>query len=117
MREDYNELRYIETASIKSGTFSLFDDPEDRITLFDFLKRKDRILLLGNPGVGKSTELKIVFNELWENVDETQEVPIFINIKNFRRTSSIGELLTETNWQELPSIIFILDGLDEIADI
>ncbi|SUX48554.1 NACHT domain-containing protein [Chryseobacterium indoltheticum] len=117
MIKDYYELRYIETNSIKSGSFSLFDDLEDRITLLDFLEKKDRILLLGNPGVGKSTELDVVFNKLWQNIDVNQEIPIFLNLKNFRLTTTIEDLILDKEWTQLPSVIFIFDGLDEIAAI
>lgn len=117
MKNDYYELRYIETNSIKSGSFSLFDDLEDRITLLDFLEKKDRILLLGNPGVGKSTELEVVFNQLWQNIDVNQEIPIFLNLKNFRLTTTIEDLILDKEWTQLPSVIFIFDGLDEIAAI
>lgn len=117
MITDYYELRYIETNAVESTSFSLFDDFDDRVTLVDILEKKDKILLLGNPGVGKSTELKTVFDILWQKVDKNQEVPIFLNIKNFRLTTVIEDLLPDNNWKEFPSIIFIFDGLDEIAAI
>lgn len=117
MNKDYYELRYLETDSIRSTSFSLFDDLEDRITLIDFLENNDRIVLLGNPGVGKSTELEEVFNKLWENIDINQEIPIFVNIKNFTLTTTIEDLIVDKKWDKLPSVIFIFDGLDEIAAI
>ncbi len=117
MTRDYYELRYIETSVVNSGAFSLFDDEEDRITLLDFIMKNDKVFLLGNPGVGKTTELKFVFERLWSKIDQDQLIPIYVNIKTFRTVTRIEELIVAENWQNLPSIMFIFDGLDEIADI
>lgn len=117
MNKEYYELRYIETSAVESRTFSLFDDIEDRRTLLDFITQYDKIFLLGNPGIGKTTELKYVFKEIWENIDEQQLVPIHLNIKTFRITSKLEDLIQVQNWQDLPSIVLIFDGLDEIANI
>lgn len=117
MNKEYYELRYIETSTIDTGTFSLFDDIEDRRTLLDFIYDNDKIFLLGNPGVGKTTELKYIFEEIWKDINTSQLIPIYLNIKTFRTTSTIEDLINVENWQNLPSIIFIFDGLDEIANI
>lgn len=117
MNENYYELRYIETNSVGSGVFSLFDDIEDRRTLLDFIKGNDKIFLLGNPGIGKTTELEHLFECVWEDIDEEQIIPIFINVKTFRLVYRLEELIPTKEWQELPSILFIFDGLDEIGNI
>lgn len=117
MSQDYYELRYIENSAVDSGAFSLFDESENRRTLVDFINQHDKIFLLGNPGIGKSTELKHVFDNVWENINEQQLVPILINIRSFRLTSKLEELIPSEEWQEFPSVLFIFDGLDEIANI
>lgn len=117
MIKDYYELRYIETNTIEGGSFSLFDDTQDRRTLLDFISENDKIFLLGNPGVGKTTELKYIFNEFWSKIDTDQCCPFYLNIKTFRTTSKIEDLIKKENWEDLPSMIFIFDGLDEIANI
>lgn len=117
MNQNYYELRYIETSAVGSGAFSLFDEIEDRSTLLDFIKQNDKIFLLGNPGIGKTTELKHVFESVWDNIDEEQIIPIFVNIKTFRLGYRLEELIPNEDWQVLPSVVFIFDGLDEIANI
>src|SRR5690606_950289 len=75
--------------------------------------------LLGNPGVGKTTELKKTFEILWEEREKNNTIPYYINIKNFRTTTKIEDLLKidGIDWKEIPSIILIFDGLDEISQI
>lgn len=114
MIEQYHELRYIETTPKESATFSLFNDDEDRLTLLDYLKENDRIFLLGNPGIGKTTELKAVFKKLWEDRQSNQLVPVFINIKNFKFNSPFESLIDFDEWKQVPAVLFIFDGLDEI---
>ena len=43
--------------------------------------------------------------------------PFFINLKNFRLSTEFEDLILFEEWKELPSITFILDGLDEISNI
>lgn len=117
MIEQYHELRYIETSPKESVTFSLFNDDEDRLTLLDFIKDHDRIFLLGNPGIGKTTELKAVFKKLWEDRQSNQLVPVFINIKNFKLNSPFESLIDFDEWKQVPAVLFIFDGLDEINNI
>lgn len=117
MNMDYYELRYIESDAKDSDTFSLFDEIEGRKTLYDFIQRNDKTFLLGNPGIGKTTELKYVFERIWEEIDEKQIIPFFINIRTFRRTSTLENLIPSEDWLELPAVVFVFDGLDEIADI
>lgn len=117
MIDQYHELRYIETSPGESATFSLFNDDEDRLTLLDYLKENDRIFLLGNPGIGKTTELKTVFKKLWNDRQSNQLVPVFINIKNFKFNSPFESLIDFDDWKQVPAVLFIFDGLDEITNI
>ncbi|WP_345990170.1 hypothetical protein AAEU33_21125 [Chryseobacterium sp. Chry.R1] len=117
MIEQYHELRYIETSPQDTVTLSLFEDVDERLTLLDLLKQRDYIFLLGNPGVGKTTELTAVFKKLWQDKQETQLVPLLINIKNFRYTYKIEDLILFENWQQMPALLFLFDGLDEIGNI
>jgi len=117
MNENYHELRYLETSTPNNNRFSLLDDPEDRLTLLDLVDEYDRIILLGNPGMGKTAELNQTFELLWDKIDETEMLPILINIENFRHTSTIEKMIPGEDWKDMSSVIFILDGLDEIANI
>lgn len=117
MIEQYHELRYIETSVKDSTTFSLFNDDEDKLTLLDYIIENDRTILLGNPGIGKTTELKAVFRKLWEDRQSNQLVPVFINIKNFKFNSPFENLINFDEWKKVPAVLFIFDGLDEINNI
>jgi predicted NACHT family NTPase len=114
MKENNYEQRFIRN-SINNIEFSIFED-ENKKTLSDLLFENDKIVLLGNPGVGKTIELKELFEKLWKNKDESINFPFFINIKNFRKTSKFEDLIPYENWKELPTKTFILDGLVKIAN-
>lgn len=85
--------------------------------LIDFIYQFDRIFLLGDPGLGKTSELRNLFNTLWESKNENVIIPIFIDLKIFRPVNKLEDLILYDEWHELSSIIFILDGLDEIAEV
>lgn len=115
MNNMYYEQRFIKNSKDNTG-FQLFED-ENRDTLSDILSENKKIVLLGNPGIGKSTELMLLFDNLWETREENLNFPININLKNFRTVSTFEDLIQFKKWKELPAITFILDGLDEIAII
>lgn len=116
MRTNYYEPRYISNEINASSKTSFFEE-EKGITLSELLKENSKIVLLGNPGIGKTTELKNTFEELWESKSESGNIPFYINIKNFRKNSNFDELIPYDDWKKLSFITFILDGLDEIAEI
>ncbi len=115
MKNKYYEPRYIKN-STNNIEFSLFED-ENKRRLSDLLIDNDKIVLLGNPGIGKTTELELLFEKLSENKDESLNYPFYINLKNFRKNHKFEDLVPFENWNELPNVTFILDGLDEIAEI
>lgn len=111
----YYEQRYIKTP--KNNSEIQLIDEQSKNTLNDILAQNNRIVLLGNPGIGKSTELKILFDLLDEKKEDDLNYPFNINLKNFRSISKFEDLIPFAEWKDLPSITFILDGLDEIAAI
>jgi len=113
---DHYEKRYI-THFGGNNLSSLFDDDVSDLTLIQSLNNNSKIVLLGNPGIGKTTELKNLFSELWEAKDISGTVPLFINLKYFRKGDNFYDFILFKKWKELPQVIFILDGLDEIVDI
>lgn len=109
------EPRYIKTSNNDFESF--LSSEEAGITLSEIVTQKNRVVLLGNAGVGKTTELKMLFEQLWEKRDESLNIPMYINLKNFRKSADFEDLIPFAEWKELPITTFILDGLDEIADI
>lgn len=116
MKNNYYEPRYISNKPNSSYTFSFLEEEKGE-TLLDISKNNSKIVLLGNPGIGKTTELKNLFDQLWDSRFETDNFPFYINIKNFRKNSNFEDLIPLKEWEKLPIITFILDGLDEIAEI
>lgn len=74
---------------------------------------KNGLVLLGNPGTGKTTELKKLAYDLWE--EREQGVPYFNNISTFIESNTLEDYLP-SNWEEYPLIYAIYDGVDEIQN-
>ncbi|ALM49454.1 hypothetical protein AMR72_11420 [Flavobacterium psychrophilum] len=113
---DFYENRFLSRFENISLSDFFNDDVEEK-TLIEYVNDYDKIVLLGEPGIGKTTELKNLFGKLWESKDKTLLLPFFINLKNYRSNYKIEDLIPYQNWRDLHSIIFIFDGLDEISEI
>ncbi|OIQ23827.1 NACHT domain-containing NTPase [Lacinutrix sp. MedPE-SW] len=111
----FYEKRYI--TKYDGSDITSFINDENDITLRAGIMSYNKIILLGNPGVGKTTELNNLFNLLWNEKEETGVIPFFINLKYYRKTISFDELINNDDWKKFSQVIFVLDGLDEIADI
>lgn len=116
MNNKYYEPRFVSSLLTEKPS-NRFTDEDTKLTLFEISNLHNRVILLGNPGIGKTTELKNLFNTLWEIKESSFNYPIYINIKNFRDNYKIEDILTIPNWKDLPQITFLFDGLDEIANI
>src|SRR5690606_3737361 len=89
----------------------------DRIFLGDILpSSKWGVVLLGNPGYGKTSELKELAVELWETRDLCMHIPKYERLRDFNSGMVIEDLLPD-NYQNISSLVVILDGIDEIYDI
>ncbi len=71
------------------------------------------LVLLGNPGMGKSTELKELAIKSWKNRLKTGWVPFYRNVKDFLAENDLEQLLPN-HWKKIPKLLIILDGLDEV---
>lgn len=118
LEEYQHEERLIKTNLDDSENISFWlADKEQGAKLKDIITNKDKVILLGNPGIGKTKELENLFKSLWDEKDKTELVPFFLNIKIFQNNNSFQELIKYDDWQNLDDICFIIDGLDEIPDI
>lgn len=105
------------TFSTKPNNFSfyLIDDGNSK-KLTDVIQSKDKIFVLGNPGTGKSTELKKLALQIFKVGPQSGFVPIFRNLRDFTTSDDINSYLN-INIDDFDNLVFILDGIDEIADI
>ncbi|AVM55160.1 hypothetical protein [Capnocytophaga sp. oral taxon 864] len=76
LKIDNYEKRYIRREEINYFTIN-----EENETLEHFLQEKNRIVLLGNAGIGKTIELKYLFNSLWDKREEQQNFPFLLLLK------------------------------------
>ena len=116
IQKEYYEPRYVSRSNHNSMEFS-FGGKKEKKTLYDLIIKFDKIVLLGNPGIGKTKELENLFEVLWREHETTGLIPFSINLKNFRLINIFEDLISYKEWKNLPRIIFILDGLDEISEI
>lgn len=90
-------------------------EEKDRLTLIDSLKTEKGILLIGNAGLGKTSELKHLAISLWDS-SETEYIPVYKNLRDFTSNSSLERYVQLRTMSEYANVVFILDGVDEIAD-
>jgi hypothetical protein len=84
-------------------------------TLEKCIKTENKVILLGNPGLGKTTELeRLAINII--NDKDNELIPIYRNLKNFTSNHDIESILFK-NWESYKNLVFIFDGIDEIPDI
>jgi hypothetical protein len=80
--------------------------------LEEVLEKQLHLVILGDGGMGKSTELDYWANYWSDNT--TKYYPYRISLKNFLH-QSIPQCLNENYpiWQEVENLVLLLDGLDE----
>ncbi|WP_422351144.1 NACHT domain-containing protein [Flagellimonas sp.] len=72
------------------------------------------VVLLGNPGMGKSIELKELAIDFWEGHKEFQWVPFYRSVNSIGKQDTLEDHLPP-DWKEISQLLIILDGLDEIS--
>nr|WP_315396847.1 NACHT domain-containing protein [uncultured Sphingobacterium sp.] len=89
----------------------------DTFDQYSLLKESEYgVMVLGNPGSGKTTELKRIALDTWEDRTESNIVPYYTSLKNFNSSSTITNTLP-AEYKRIPYLIVIFDGLDEVYDI
>ncbi len=106
---DSREVRYFYNSKHDNSLINLCNS---------FLNSKNQdsegIVILGNPGLGKSIELKNLAIHFWENYNSIKWVPFYREIRTFTSSDKISDYLP-SNWNEIPQLLIILDGLDEVS--
>lgn len=97
--------------------YAFYNSISEKNTLNSVIEEaKSGIVLLGNPGYGKSSELKQLALDLWKSRNENKLIPVFYILKNFSSTSNITDFLPES-YKYIDNLVLILDGIDEIENI
>jgi hypothetical protein len=113
--ENFHIERTIRNTQNRGYTF--YKSASEKNTLNSVIEEaKSGIVLLGNPGFGKSSELKQLAVDLWKSRNENNLIPVFYVLKNFSSSSNITSFLPE-NYKFIENLIIILDGIDEIENI
>jgi len=105
---------YVWVDDLETNINNFYDEKTTDIPLRNEIIEKNKILVLGSPGLGKTTELEKLAVEIWH--DDSDFIPIYRNLKNFTAQDSIESFIA-LNWARLHKIVFIFDGIDEISDI
>lgn len=85
----------------------------ERLTLVDVVDERKRIVLLGDAGSGKSTEVRNLF--FHHKSSESPLIPIFQRLNSYTASTNLESFLPN-GWQGIPEslLLIIWDGLDEI---
>tara|TARA_R110002049_G_scaffold171851_1_gene338673 strand:+ start:172 stop:4323 length:4152 start_codon:yes stop_codon:yes gene_type:complete len=111
---ELDNINYIKRSFVKSSDDNSFYNYNESIE--NIIEKENFICLLGNPGTGKTITLKKLALDLWKDGKQTTYTPIYKNLKNFTTNNTIENYLPEQH-KLLNEIIFIFDGIDEIAEI
>ena len=109
-----------------------FPDGTQATAIFDELGAGRTLLILGEPGAGKTTILLKLAESLLERIgnDLNQPIPVILNLSSWAKkrqpiaewlvqdlyeTFQVSKFLGET-WIKKEQLILCLDGLDEVAE-
>ncbi|MEM1308652.1 MAG: NACHT domain-containing protein [Cyanobacteria bacterium P01_H01_bin.153] len=123
----------LRTFESEKNSFNLFDLNHrrtiDKVSGVDYVQKKDKLLILGKPGAGKTTFLKHLASQCSERKLFPECLPLFIVLKNFADAESQPSLLEyiiqgHASWgindYEIERllkerrVLLLLDGLDEV---
>lgn len=94
----------------KNSMFFTLD--QDKYDLVDLLEKENRIVLVGDAGVGKTVELQKIASHFSQ--DKSKYIPYLIKLNQF--VDQKIESFLSKEWETVPeyNLLLILDGLDEI---
>ncbi|MCC6606205.1 MAG: NACHT domain-containing protein [Anaerolineae bacterium] len=101
-------------------------------SLRDVFNESDKaLLILGEPGAGKTTTLLELAQELIDvaNQDPSEPIPVILNLASWREKETLFDWVVEelsnkyqiprdlsTAWLKQNKLLLLLDGLDEVSD-
>lgn len=97
--------------AIQETSLYYFPEKEYRL-LRDLLNEKQKMVLLGDAGMGKSTELKYLYKELLESNEDIY--PVWVSLNCHLRNDSFEIYLKDLESIESEKIVLIMDGYDEV---
>ncbi|MFG6096003.1 protein kinase [Leptothoe sp. ISB3NOV94-8A] len=95
--------------------------------VFDAIGEGRTLLILGEPGAGKTTTLLSLARKLLDRAEEQQRLPVIFNLSSWRSGAIAPWLVKELNskyqvpqaigrrWVDQQQLLLLLDGLDEVA--
>lgn len=109
-----NRTIYFDAKNIdRSGPSILIERLDDTYTILSSIKEGKDLMLLGNPGLGKTIELSHTALALKESGNY---IPVFKLLKNYTKDQSLKEFLGFELIKDSDNFVFILDGIDETPD-
>ncbi|WP_343564086.1 hypothetical protein [Sphingobacterium sp.] len=114
-QQPFHMERSFRTTPLREPYF--WSNPENTVKLDKLISNSQNgVVILGNPGSGKTTVLKAIAVSLWDERNSNEIVPYFKSLKNFNSSSTIADILP-SQYEKIPFLVVILDGLDEVYDI
>lgn len=110
--DEFITRSFTHSSSLNKSKNSFLWDSE-KLNLDEIILEETRIILLGDAGSGKSTELRNLYHVLKKKDSPLR--PVFKSLRNYTPEKEIEKFLP-TSWNEIPKdiLLLILDGLDEI---
>jgi len=113
---EYHLKREVESKSDDNDTYEpmlSFFNPKQSESIINEFQKQNLIFLIGNPGMGKTEELKkVAFDVLNDSIYLSK----YFKVNNFTKQDSISDFLNYTIFKEYDEVLFVLDGIDEIAN-
>lgn len=99
------------------GEYEKYSNPD--VVSFEKIKNTPCLILLGEPGIGKSQTIKDEIENLKKELSERDELILFIDLKDYGSEDSLKKAIFESEvWEKFSSgkhrLHLFLDSLDEV---